>query len=229
MCTRRRIRLRSVSSRQNARWHSAAMVQSLQCTDLIRNDLTLMRDPVLNIRIGDRQILVLNRIAETDSVFISAPPPVTLKTDFDTDSIAAILQIPPAGIADPAGISFINAGLNTLLVPLRSLSTLLSVHPDQQRLREFCTRHDIEIILIHTPETTTPPAAYRTRVFAPVFGTWEPGNRVGKCGIRVLSARCQKMGREAAHHRTGPGPRSPEYHPADQRCIGKTAQCLLWW
>src|SRR5512137_3070780 len=49
--------------------------------DLIKNSLTLLRDPILRIRIGDREILVRNEIPKTDSVFISAPPPVTMKTD----------------------------------------------------------------------------------------------------------------------------------------------------
>ena len=141
--------------------------------DLIKNNISLMRDPILSIRIGDREILVRNEIKETDSIFISALPPVTLKTDLDTDAVEAALGVPPGEIADPSGIMVINAGLATLLVPLHSLATLLSIHPDLQRLREFCTRHGIEIILIHTPETTTPLASYRSRVFAPVFGYLE--------------------------------------------------------
>jgi PhzF family phenazine biosynthesis protein len=141
--------------------------------DLIKNNLTLMRDPILSIRIGEREILVRNEIPKTDSVFISAPLREPVKTDLDTDSVAAALRVPPGEIADPSGISVINAGLATLLVPLRSLASLLSIRPDQQHLREFCTRHGIEIVLIHTPETTTPLASYRTRVFAPVFGYLE--------------------------------------------------------
>lgn len=160
--------------------------------DLIKNNLNLLRDPILRIRIGDREILVRNEIPETDSVFIGTPFPVTLEPDFDTDSVAAALRIPPGEIADPAAISVINAGLATLIVPLRSLATLLSTHPDPQHLREFSVRHGIEIILIYTPETLTPGASYRTRVFAPVFGYLEdPATGSGNAafGYYLLAAR----------------------------------------
>lgn len=161
--------------------------------DLIKNNPNLIRDPILRIRIGDREILVRNKITETDSVFISAPLPVTLKTDLDTDSVAAALRVPPGEIGDPAGISVINTGLTTLLVPLRSLATLLSTHPDPQYLREFCTRHGIEIILIHTHETSTPGASYRTRVFAPVFGYLEdPATGSGNAAFGYYLLATQK-------------------------------------
>lgn len=160
--------------------------------DLIKNNLTLLRDPVIRIRIGGRETLVRNDIAKTDSVFISAPPALSLKTNLDTDTIAAALRVPPGEIADPAGISVINAGLATLLVPLRSLATVLSTRPDPQYLREFCTSHGIEIILIHTPETSISGASYRTRVFAPVFGYLEdPATGSGNAafGYYLLAAQ----------------------------------------
>lgn len=141
--------------------------------DLIRNNLPLLRDPILSIRIGGSEILVRNEIPEKDSIFISAPLQETPKPDLDPDSVAAALRVPPGEIGDPSGISVVNAGLVTLLIPLRSLATLLSVRPDPQHLKEFCTRHGIEIILIHTPQTTTSIASFRTRVFAPVFGYLE--------------------------------------------------------
>jgi PhzF family phenazine biosynthesis protein len=160
--------------------------------DLIKNDITLMRNPIQRIRISDQEILVRNEIAGADSVYISAPLPVITKTDLGADAVAAALRISPGEIADYGGISVINAGLATLLVPLRTLATLLSLHPDQQNLREFCIRHDIEIILIHTAEVSTPGASYRTRVFAPVFGYLEdPATGSGNAafGYYLLGAR----------------------------------------
>lgn len=141
--------------------------------DLIKNDHELSLNPIIRIRIGDNQILVRNEIAEADAVFISSPLPIILKKDFNADDVAVALKIPPGEISDPEGISVINAGLATLLVPIRSLSALLAIHPDQLHLKEFCTTHHIEIILVYTPETSTPGASWRTRVFAPVFGYLE--------------------------------------------------------
>lgn len=138
--------------------------------DLIRNNPALLRDPVVRIRIGGRETLVRNEIATSDAVFIGAPIPLTQAPRIDSDAVAAALKVPPGEIADPAGITTVNAGLATLLVPLRSLATLLAVRPDPANLREFCTRCGIEIVLIYSSEVTTPGASFRTRVFAPVFG-----------------------------------------------------------
>jgi PhzF family phenazine biosynthesis protein len=160
--------------------------------DLIKNNPSLLLDPVISIRIGGREVLVRNEIPAKDSVFVSAPPPVTTGTDLDTDTVAAALRIPPGEIADPVGISVISAGLVTLVVPLRSLATLFSIRPDPQNLREFCLSHGIEIVLIHTSETVTPVASYRTRVFAPVFGYLEdPATGSGNAafGYYLLAAR----------------------------------------
>jgi PhzF family phenazine biosynthesis protein len=160
--------------------------------DLIKSDPDLLRNPIISIRIGDRQILVRNEIAGNDSVFISAPLPLTLKTDLDADAVAAALRIPPGEIGDPAAISVINAGLVTLLVPLLTLENLLSIRPDQQNLRQFCIRHNLEIILIYAAEVTTSGSTYRTRVFAPVFGYLEdPATGSGNAafGYYLLASR----------------------------------------
>lgn len=141
--------------------------------DLVKNDPDLLLKPIISIHIGDQQILVRNEIAEEDAIFVSAPPPLSLPTVPEPDAVAAALRLPPGEIADPAGIAVVSAGLVTLIVPLRSLATLLALRPDAQHLREFCTRHGIEIVLVHTGEVSTGGAAYRTRVFAPIFGYLE--------------------------------------------------------
>lgn len=159
--------------------------------DLIKNDPDLLRNPIVSIHIGDQQILVRNEIAEEDAVFVSAPPPLTIKTIPEADAVAAALKLPPGEIADPAAISVVSAGLVTLIVPIRSLPTLLGIRPDQQNLKEFCTRHGIEIVLVHTNEVSTTGTAYRTRVFAPVFGYLEdPATGSGNAafGYHLLAA-----------------------------------------
>ncbi|HII98090.1 MAG TPA: PhzF family phenazine biosynthesis protein [Methanoregula sp.] len=160
--------------------------------DLIKNDPDLLRKPIVSIQIGDQQILIRNDIAEEDAVFVSAPLPLTLTTIPDSDAVAAALKLPPGEITDPAKISVVSAGLVTLIVPLRSLATLLATRPDSQHLKEFCIRHGIEIVLIHTDEVATEGAAYRTRVFAPVFGYLEdPATGSGNAafGYHLLANR----------------------------------------
>jgi PhzF family phenazine biosynthesis protein len=141
--------------------------------DLIKNNAELARDPITRIHVQGRDPLVRNEIASSDSVFISAPQPEFLTPALTRDDIAAALKIPPGEISKKDRIMLVNAGLATLLVPLTSLDTLLSLHPDQKHLREFCLANNIEIILVFSGEVSIKENNYRTRVFAPVFGYLE--------------------------------------------------------
>jgi PhzF family phenazine biosynthesis protein len=116
--------------------------------DLIKNDPVLSRDPVTRIHVGNQELLVRNEIASKDSVFISAPPPVEQKLSVSNDKISAALRIASGDISEKHPIACINAGLSTLLVPVDGLDMLLSIHPDQQNLKEFCQANRIEIILV---------------------------------------------------------------------------------
>lgn len=141
--------------------------------DLIKNDPVLLLDPVTRIHVGTQELLVRNEIASADSVFISAPLPVELKLSVSRDGIAAALRIAPGDLSEKHRITCINAGLSTLIVSVDTLDTLLSIHPDQQYLKDFCLANGIEIILVFSTEISGVGNHYRTRVFAPVFGYLE--------------------------------------------------------
>jgi PhzF family phenazine biosynthesis protein len=85
----------------------------------------------------------------------------------------------------------VNAGLATLIVPLTSLDTLLSLRPDQKHLREFCLAHGIEIILVFSEEVSIKTNNYHTRVFAPIYGYLEDpatGSGNAALGYYLLNA-----------------------------------------
>jgi len=159
--------------------------------DLIKNDETLARDPIVRIHVQGRDLLVRNEIADSDAVFISAPLPQYLDTDLNRDDIAAALKIPPGGISDSNRIMLVNAGLATLIVPFTSLEALLSLRPDQKNLREFCLAHGIEIILVFSEEVSIKTNNYRSRVFAPIYGYLEDpatGSGNAALGYYLLNA-----------------------------------------
>ena len=141
--------------------------------DLIKNDPVLLLDPITRIHVGGQELLVRNEIAKADAVFISAPQAVELGLTVSHDGIAAALRIPPGDVSENHRIAFVNAGLKSLIVPVDALETLLSMHPDQQHLKEFCLTNGIEIIVVFSTETSKAGNSYRTRVFAPVFGSLE--------------------------------------------------------
>jgi len=141
--------------------------------DLIKNDPVRAQDPIARIHVQGHDILVRNEIASSDSVFVSTPLPQYLTSSLSRNDIAGAIRIPPGEISEKNRIMLVNAGLATLIVPLISLDTLLSLHPDQKHLREFCLANGIEIILVFSEEVSIYENNFRSRVFAPIYGYLE--------------------------------------------------------
>jgi PhzF family phenazine biosynthesis protein len=159
--------------------------------DLIKNDPDLARNPIIRIHIPEGVLLVRNEIASSDLVYINTPLPQIITPDLNRDDVAAALKIPPGEIAEKNTIIIVRAGLSTLIVPFTSLNTLLSLYPDQKNLREFCLAQGIEIILVFTDDVSSDANAYRTRVFAPIFGYLEDpatGSGNAALGYYLLNA-----------------------------------------
>jgi PhzF family phenazine biosynthesis protein len=100
---------------------------------------------------------------------------------------AAALNL-DGGNLDPAGpFGFVNAGLNTLLVGVATLSACIDCRPDYETLRRFCLEHGIDIVTIYSRETSCALNAFRTRVFAPAFGYLEdPATGSGNAALGHL-------------------------------------------
>jgi PhzF family phenazine biosynthesis protein len=159
--------------------------------DLIKNDPERALNPIARIRVQGRDLLVRNEITTADAVFIGAPLPRFLNLDLTRDDIAAALRLPPGEITEKNRIMLVNAGLATLIVPLDSLDTLLSLRPDQKHLREFCLANDIEIILVFSEDVSIKQNNYRSRVFAPIYGYLEDpatGSGNAALGYYLLNA-----------------------------------------
>ena len=77
----------------------------------------------------------------------------------------------PCGTDLPADC--IDAGLRTLIVPLRDLQTEVSVIPDERALKRFCEENGADIVLVFCMETERKGSLAHTRVFAPKFGYLE--------------------------------------------------------
>lgn len=141
--------------------------------DYIASHADLLSKDVVQIRVKDEQLDVYNRIADQDCVYITAPAPAFCENLPNRAAIAGALFLAPEkldGRFDPA---LINAGLKTLIVPIRRLDDCLSVRPDERSLKQFCRCNGLDIILVFTTEVADPGRKFRTRVFAPKFGYLE--------------------------------------------------------
>jgi len=141
--------------------------------DLIKNSDNLINKKRINIITCKGDLIVENRISNEDSVFITAPVPVFSPNEVNSESIAEALRIDLDEINNGYPTSVVNAGLETLIVPIKSLNGILSISPIFDELKEFCIENLIDIITVYTDEVVDKKNRYRTRVFAPTFGYLE--------------------------------------------------------
>lgn len=141
---------------------------------LVRDTPALLAQDEVTLRTRRKGSLTLrNRIREDDAVFITAPAPVRIGTDLGPDAVAAALGVAVGELDGALPIDVIDAGLRTLLVPVRTLATEVALRPDEPALRAFCLAHDVDIVLAFSREVATPGNLAHTRVFAPRFGYLE--------------------------------------------------------
>lgn len=118
-------------------------------------------------------LTVYNRIEEQGAVLIAAPAPIHIGTELSAGLLADVLGLPADAVRRDLPIDSIDAGLRTLIVPLRDLRTVISVFPDEQALKRFCEANGADIVLIFSTEADRPSRIAHTRVFAPKFGYLE--------------------------------------------------------
>jgi PhzF family phenazine biosynthesis protein len=138
--------------------------------DLIKNDSELQEFDLLQIKTNRGVLTVENRIEKEDAVFIMSPEPVYKEITPDLQILAGKLKIGKNDIESGLPITVINAGLSTLLVPIKTLDSILNISPDLEELKEFCFSIGIDIIEVFTNNVANESNNYRTRVFAPTFG-----------------------------------------------------------
>jgi PhzF family phenazine biosynthesis protein len=119
------------------------------------------------------RLTVYNRIPDEDAVYITAPQAQHLTVPISIKDITEAMNIPADAISGSLPVDFIDAGLKTLIVPLKDYKLEISHFPDEKKLKEFCLDKGIDIILIFTKETGQAGFIAHTRVFAPKFGYLE--------------------------------------------------------
>lgn len=141
--------------------------------DLIKNSTELIKTKHINIITKKGKLEVENRINQENAVFISAPQPTFSAQKVDQESIAKSLKIDTNAIDKSSPISIVNAGLETLIVPIKSLKEILSISPNLDQLKSFCTLNNIDIITVYSHDVFNAENKFRARVFAPTFGYLE--------------------------------------------------------
>ncbi|HML26794.1 MAG TPA: PhzF family phenazine biosynthesis isomerase [Methanomethylovorans sp.] len=116
---------------------------------------------------------VYNKILEQDDVYISGPKPIFIGTKLSLELIAQNLGLESSKLSNKYSVDVIDAGLVTLIVPVKNLSDEINMFPDEQSLKKFCMESSIDIILVFSMEVKDKRNFAHTRVFAPKFGYLE--------------------------------------------------------
>lgn len=164
-------RLRYFSSEREVPFCGHATIAILN--DIVSGDITLQMQKILTIATRTDELKVENRFPDEKSVYISAPAPRFFTRKIGTADIAAALNCSLGNMDPSCPIQIINAGLETLIVPVTGLAAILSVNPDIRILKAFCLRNHLDIVLLYSSEVALVNSSYRTRVFAPTFGYLE--------------------------------------------------------
>jgi PhzF family phenazine biosynthesis protein len=141
--------------------------------DLIKNDNKLRQFETVDILTNRGKLFVKNRLLNEDAVYIMSPIPHYTTINLEINNICKPLKIEPSSILQEEPISIINAGLTTLIIPIKSIDELLEISPDLEELKMFCIESNIDIIEVYTRNVIDINNNYRVRVFAPRFGYLE--------------------------------------------------------
>lgn len=140
--------------------------------DLLNQDIELRKTPEVAFRVQAGRLKALNCLDSKDAVYIQAPPPQFLEFRGSNADILDALGLDSSDRYSTLPCALVDGGLRTLIVPMKGLEACLRLHPDQESLRRFCLKHEVDIVHVSTTETSG-AADWRTRVFAPRFGYLE--------------------------------------------------------
>jgi PhzF family phenazine biosynthesis protein len=183
--------LRYYSSEREVEFCGHATIAILY--ELIKSDHDLLKNDQIHIVTNKGKLVVENRIKTDDAVFITAPAPVFASTEIAREQVADVFRISKTGLNGIYPISVVNAGLETLIVPMLRLDSVLSLTPSLGELKDFCVRHAVDIITVFSDETADNGNRFRTRVFAPTFGYLEdPATGSGNAALGYYSIKNAK-------------------------------------
>ncbi len=150
----------------------------------IKNDPELLSRDVLYIETNKGRLPVYNSIESENAVYIGSPLPEIKPCPISPMEIFKQLNLTVHDIDIRYPFQLVNAGLETLVLPITKLETLLNLQPNEGELKQFCLANSIDIIALFSTEVSNSQNFIRSRVFAPSFGYLEdPATGSGNSAI----------------------------------------------
>jgi PhzF family phenazine biosynthesis protein len=159
--------------------------------DLVSNDRALAARARIHLHTNKGILPVENRVASEDAVYVHAPAPAFTECRIPLSEICQGLNIPEGSVDSAIEAGIVDAGLQTLCLPLKGLPEVVGAAPDLRTLEAFCQRYRLDIVTVFTSQVADGANRLRSRVFAAPFGYLEdPATGSGNAALGYHLHRC---------------------------------------
>lgn len=141
--------------------------------DLIASDSGLKYVPEIRLHTNKGVLSAVISDEEPLLVYIQAPDPVYSGCGIAMAEVCRALNLPKTALLPDTPAGIVNAGNQTLCLPLKTLRQVVDCAPDYEALRVLCAKHRLDAVVIFTSEVSDPANRYRTRVFVAPLGYLE--------------------------------------------------------
>jgi PhzF family phenazine biosynthesis protein len=141
--------------------------------DLVKTDRGLKHMPEIHLHTNKGILSAEISGDEPEVIYIHAPDPVYSGCGIGLPELCKALRIPKAAIDTELKSGIVNAGNQTLCLPLKTLKQVVDCSPDYEALRDLCHKHRLDAVVVFTAEVSDPANRYRTRVFVAPLGYLE--------------------------------------------------------
>ena len=181
-------RLRYFSSEQEVQFCGHATIAI--CHDLVEGDPALAALPGFQLHTNKGTLPVERR---ESSVFIHAPLPAFTECRIAMAEVCEALGVSEDVLDTRMAPGIVNAGNQTLCLPLKSCGDVVSLRPAFEQVKAFCRRHGLDVVTVFSEDVADSRNRLRTRVFAAPFGYLE--DPATGSGNAALAYHLHRLGR----------------------------------
>jgi PhzF family phenazine biosynthesis protein len=116
---------------------------------------------------------VTHRSDSRIEVMLKLAPAVFEPASLTPDQFKVFFGVNSQAMDSSLPVEYTASDFSHLVVPLKTLDDVRAVTPDFERIREFCTQHHIDTVVLFSQQTVHPESTVHCREFAPRVGTPE--------------------------------------------------------
>ncbi|MFW2491939.1 PhzF family phenazine biosynthesis protein [Clostridium chromiireducens] len=129
-------------------------------------------------------------------VMMEAKVPVFYPVVSDKFKVAKVLGLDVSDIMDELPIQPVDTGLGHLIIPIKSLESLMKVKRNVNELKELCEKLNVREVQVFTLETYRKEFDIHTRNICPREGIEDPGCGIGNAALGAYLLKNKYIGKQ---------------------------------